>query len=539
MKKIGLFICLLIFCLECFAQSKEEVGYWKNAGNAAWKAKNYRGAAENWERYLIAVNFNDTACVYNLAVCGLKLKAYAATEKYFDMSIKNGYKLESAYRGKLDCLTEQNKWIEAIDFIQKGLQALPDNERIETLFVVTHIKMAQIQQKQNKWQEAYDILQQGLQLLPSNDDLRVFQKELLEKAYFNGISIQESESLQSPSRRTTAQPIQQTTGIGSYFCTQKKYSDRENDLLVGNVQIVQESHEDFSRPINNYTIVKTYDQIGMYVSKELTNGILQDIYDWGCLYIIKGYVKNRMHEQSKIFSALSFYRNIWDISFSFANERKLTYQYNANNQVIKIGSYYTYEYDENGNLCKRSYLGKPMLQFHWTDNKLTKVISYKENGFKENIRGTNCMIDWDVDGFNEVVTYEDGYRCVFLFDNQKIKMMQMNEGFHNQRGFNPKKFAFTVHYTYNSQGFISRETYKNDKGLTDKELIYEYDGKGNLTQCIIVYPQNSSASQKFEWEYTYDNTGNWVTREFFEIKRGDIEVRNRKSKDTRVITYFD
>lgn len=98
MRKTVLLLLMSFMALGAFAQDPGATE--KNAGNAAWKAKNYAEAFTNFEKYLQIVNFSDKAYIYNAAVAASKMNNYAAAEKYFEMAIKKNYKVANSYLGK-------------------------------------------------------------------------------------------------------------------------------------------------------------------------------------------------------------------------------------------------------------------------------------------------------------------------------------------------------------------------------------------------------------------------------------------------------
>ena len=97
MKKMVLLLFSALMALTVFAQ--EPGAAEKNAGNAAWKAKNYTDAFKNFEAYLKAVNFKDNAYLYNAATAAAKAKQYADAVKYYDMAINAKYKVAKSYHG--------------------------------------------------------------------------------------------------------------------------------------------------------------------------------------------------------------------------------------------------------------------------------------------------------------------------------------------------------------------------------------------------------------------------------------------------------
>lgn len=145
MKKIVLLFLSALLTVSVFAQDPGATE--KNAGNAAWKAKNYAEAFKNFEAYLKAVNYKDNAYIYNTAVAATKLKKYPEAEKYFDMAIKNRYKIASAYLGKAKALQAEKKDAEMLTTLQEGMKASPGNMKLETMYAMYYLKEGQKFQK--------------------------------------------------------------------------------------------------------------------------------------------------------------------------------------------------------------------------------------------------------------------------------------------------------------------------------------------------------------------------------------------------------
>lgn len=145
MKKIVLLFLSALLTVSVFAQDPGAAE--KNAGNAAWKAKNYAEAFKNFEAYLKAVNYKDNAYIYNTAVAATKLKKYPEAEKYFDMAIKNRYKIASAYLGKAKALQSEKKDAEMLVTLQEGMKASPGNMKLETMYATYYLKEGQKFQK--------------------------------------------------------------------------------------------------------------------------------------------------------------------------------------------------------------------------------------------------------------------------------------------------------------------------------------------------------------------------------------------------------
>jgi len=135
----------------------------KNEGNDALRAKNYKLAAEKLEEYLKAINFKgDDASIYNVAFAANKVKDYTVAEKFFDMSIKNNYKVQSSYMGKASAQKAQNKTDEFLKTLQDGIKALPGKSSdLEKTYAVHFLKSGQDFQKKNniaKAAESYEMI---------------------------------------------------------------------------------------------------------------------------------------------------------------------------------------------------------------------------------------------------------------------------------------------------------------------------------------------------------------------------------------------
>ncbi|MCQ4874906.1 MULTISPECIES: hypothetical protein [Odoribacteraceae] len=190
MKKLLLFVLTSLFVGGALFAQEDESGKLKNAGNAAYKAKNYKEAVENWEKYLKAIDYKDDACVYNVALLSYKfLKNYPQAEKYFDMSIKNNYKVASSYQGKADAQENQNKIAEMLKTLEDGIKATPgQNVKLEKMYSDYFAKEGQKFQKANNIAKAAENFTKSSQV--SNKQLKARGLLSLGTLYFNnGASI--------------------------------------------------------------------------------------------------------------------------------------------------------------------------------------------------------------------------------------------------------------------------------------------------------------------------------------------------------------
>lgn len=144
MKKILLFVLVSCFTLSVFAQSAAEL---KNAGNAAYRAKNYAEALAKYEEYLKVFEGKDVKTVYNVARISYKLKEYEKSVKFFDQSIKNRYKVASSYSFKAAAYKKLKKYPEMVVTLEEGLKAAKANPKLEKTYSIHFLKQGQKFQK--------------------------------------------------------------------------------------------------------------------------------------------------------------------------------------------------------------------------------------------------------------------------------------------------------------------------------------------------------------------------------------------------------
>ncbi|MDE7074934.1 MAG: hypothetical protein K2O69_07825 [Odoribacter sp.] len=181
MRKIVLLLFTALLTVSVFAQ--EPGAAEKNAGNAALKAKNYAEAFKQYEAYLKIVNNNDKPTVYNTAVCANKIKNYAAAEKYFDMSIKNNYKVASAYHAKALAQKDQKKTAEMLATLEQGMKTAPGNMKLETMYASHFMKEGQAAQKAGNEAKAVQSYTKITDL--TNKSFKVQGLQSLATLYFN------------------------------------------------------------------------------------------------------------------------------------------------------------------------------------------------------------------------------------------------------------------------------------------------------------------------------------------------------------------
>ena len=163
MKKIVLLLALCLSAGHMFAQDADK---FREAGDAALKAKDYANVVTNCSKYLEATNYQDTVRIYNCGFAATQAKKPAEAAKFFDMAIKYKYNIDDAYLGKAMALRDQNKAAEFTATVEEGMKAIPENNpkrgNLEKLLYVYCIKSGQAAQKAGKYDQAEELFKDVL-----------------------------------------------------------------------------------------------------------------------------------------------------------------------------------------------------------------------------------------------------------------------------------------------------------------------------------------------------------------------------------------
>lgn len=161
MKKI---VLLLAFCLSIGNLFAQDASKLKAEGDEALKAKNYAVAFEKYDAYLKAAPEKDNVTIFNCGYCADKIKKYEDAANYFDMAIKNEYKLPSSYIGKAKAYRDMDKDAELVATLEEGMKAVPDNKTLEKMYASYYMQEGQKLQKAKKSNDAEEAYKKILTL---------------------------------------------------------------------------------------------------------------------------------------------------------------------------------------------------------------------------------------------------------------------------------------------------------------------------------------------------------------------------------------
>lgn len=218
MKKFFLFLVvnlLLVGSVVAQADSDEL----KKVGDEALTAKNYAVAYEKYNEYLKAVEYKDSITVFNCAVCADQADKFADAAKYFEMSVKSGYKLEQSYIGLAKAYRDLKKNDEFIATIKAGLEKFPANVNLEKLLYVQSMKEGQAYQKAKDIKKTEECYEQAL--IITDKKLKTNVLYSLGALYFNDAAT----AMQKAAPLATSDPDKYKTEKAVFDAGFKKASD--------------------------------------------------------------------------------------------------------------------------------------------------------------------------------------------------------------------------------------------------------------------------------------------------------------------------
>ncbi|MDR2129968.1 MAG: hypothetical protein LBP56_02160 [Odoribacteraceae bacterium] len=115
MKRVFLIIACIAYAWPLQAQEEE--------GFRLLRAKRYEAALAAFARLVETTDSPPALVVFNAAVCATRVGDHAAAERYFSLSIANGYNLFSAYVGKANALKARGKDDEMLATLREAMKA--------------------------------------------------------------------------------------------------------------------------------------------------------------------------------------------------------------------------------------------------------------------------------------------------------------------------------------------------------------------------------------------------------------------------------
>ena len=250
-----------------------------------------------------------------------------------------------------------------------------------------------------------------------------------------------------------------------------------------------------------------------------------------------------------------------------------TYQYDAHGNIAALYAnnqlLYEFEYDENGRLLKKLENGKPRMKITWSYNfdpqhvaysiKLYSPEGYNAGEYKYAWKSNDVLASIWNDGEKELFSTPE-----FTFYNfPKVKTVRKQDGV---------KDVYTACYFYDEKGHLSHVVQSTNKPIysnlygTPKDYYqgvcktYTYDDKGNVCSentANIYWPSSNNSYNDFIkyifnynfnqlpapkeetiWRYKYDEQGNWVQKDCYKVKHGDIDIEDLEESIKREYEYY-
>lgn len=327
------------------------------------------------------------------------------------------------------------------------------------------------------------------------------------------------------------------------------YTDKENELLIGNVYSVTEEYSyTESSKMNNMIIVKTFTPYGFYdtylkrkesmVAHGADKVKLEDNFS---RFIIEGRIINYFNAPygtvSPNFSVSEPFIDVKRADVLVNVEAK--FGYDSSLRWVKNGDYlgYKYEYNDEGYLIERTKNDLPMLQMNWKNSLISSIKIYDSQG--NEVQAIRIAAIGNQIGISEGVENLGHFYSQYTFDGlgKILKIEQFRK-----RNPSPILVCFTT-FEYNDGRIIKEYQRKRRDERTDiwdeVESSMDYDDIGNILSIFIQHSKKDLEDKYLKYEYQYDERGNWIQKRCYKIIVGDIEVKNKEYEINRNIKYYE
>ena len=219
------------------------------------------------------------------------------------------------------------------------------------------------------------------------------------------------------------------------------------------------------------------------------------------------------------------------ISFYNVKESQYSYDNKSNISVIQTDrGKIEYKYSENGLLEGFLVNDLPMLQISMENNMMSGISIYRGDG--------SVFYKYAISYKDNSVILQNGRpfeKTVFHF-NSNGSVTEIDEQINKEQYFESLIF-------YDDKGRISNITYQFN-GNDDGEETIKYDQYNDVVD-IYVFSRNQSENEsmwhkkRYRFKYEYDDLGNWIQKDVYEVIVGDIEIEKKVSTETRKIKYYE
>ena len=218
---------------------------------------------------------------------------------------------------------------------------------------------------------------------------------------------------------------------------------------------------------------------------------------------------------------------------SFFNVKELQYFYDNKSNISVIQTdrgKIEYKYNENGLLQGFLINDLPMLQITWENNMMSEINLYREDGSEFSQYSIsykdNSVILQNGNPFEKKVFHFDSNGSVTEIDEQ----------------INKDQYFESLIY-YDNKGRISNITHLYNGYDNGYENI-KYDQYNNVVDIYVSSGNQSGSGNKchkkrYRFKYEYDDLGNWIQKDVYEVIVGDIEIEKKINTEIRKIKYYE
>ena len=303
----------------------------------------------------------------------------------------------------------------------------------------------------------------------------------------------------------------------------------ENDNLKGKVKRLEEQLIKIGESSHDqvWAVVKEYDTLGRITYYD-RDGDDPDHINLRSTVISLGFPKENIDGLGlyHLFRLRKCFNPYYMLGYNASTDKvnfepPYTFSYNEDGLMDKIYSYnelvYTCEYDDYGNLVKRTENGLPTLQIrrNYGSQPSYEVRKYSTNGI-----------------MYESVTYKISGHSITTNAEARYKILESDDVLRDDSDITT--FAFddiSIDILYEENNRIKKYDGSNE---------YTYNDKGDIIKYFQSDVSPAYGGPRTDiWKYQYDANGNWTKATKYKVISGDIQIEQELETITRKYEYYE
>lgn len=308
----------------------------------------------------------------------------------------------------------------------------------------------------------------------------------------------------------------------------------ENDNLKGKVKRLEEQLIRIGESSHDqvWAVIKEYDTLGRITYYDRDGDDPKEHIYLRSTVISLGFPKDNIVSIGlyNLFSLRRCFNPYYMLGYNASTgkvnfEPPYAFSYNEDGLMDKIYSdnklVYTFEYDDYGNLVKRSENGLPTLQIrrNYGSQPTYEVRQYSTDGI-----------------MYRSVTYKIVGHTITTNTNERYEILESDDALRDDSNITTYTWNLnsstiqSIHIIYDENNRIK---------LYDGSDEYSYNANGDIIKYVQDILPAYGGPKTAIWKYQYDANGNWTKATKYNVISGDIQIEQELETITRKYEYYE